>query len=252
MPARDPSSFVAILVSLVACAATPVEAAVLTSTSFENEDLTTNNGFYFDLGDSLVDHDLINNAGESPVDSTALTELTYDASYRNTRSSVGLTDGDAVGVTNAISTVGAFTDGTQGYQMSDPDGLMSLSFADVNIASMGSVMISIDSFVNSTTWETTDSYRVFATVDGSEIDLLSTAGSDIDDLGIEGSWMPLSTVVTGNLASLTVELDSNSADESIFVDNVVFETVSAIPEPGALPISLIALAAIHHRNRRRS
>ena len=72
--------------------------------------------------DAIVD--IENNAGQSPVDSTAASggTLGFDASWQNTRNGEGLSDGDFVGVTDFTGDVGSFTDGTQGYQFSDADG----------------------------------------------------------------------------------------------------------------------------------
>lgn len=113
------------LLPLLHAASTPIHAhVIIATTSFENETVAAQ---YIDTGDASVDHDLINNSGQSPVDSTVITELGYDASYVNSRGSIGLTDGDFVGVTSFTGTVGSFTDGSQGYQMSDMDGRMVLS-----------------------------------------------------------------------------------------------------------------------------
>ena len=60
-------------------------------------------------------------------------DLGYTASYISTGSN-GLTDGDYFGVTNYASTVGAFTDGDQGYQMSDSDGIIQLMSGSVSVA----------------------------------------------------------------------------------------------------------------------
>ena len=57
-------------------------------------------------------------------------DLPYAASYIST-GGVGLTDGDYFGVTDYTGTVGAFTDGSQGYQMSDTDGITQLTFEGI-------------------------------------------------------------------------------------------------------------------------
>ena len=64
------------------------------------------------------------------------------------------------------------------------------------------------------------------------LDLIDTSGSDIDDLGIEGSWQ----TVTQSLASYTqatlhFELDSNAAAESVWFDNVLFSGTAAGDQP---------------------
>ena len=110
-----------------------------------------------------------------------------------------------------------------------------------------SIPASLDLFVVETGWEADDYLRVWLEVDGkAEIDLLNTSGQDIDDLGIEGSWMTLSADLSGyTTATLMFELDSNSGSEAIYVDYVRF---SEIPAPGAL--ALLALAGLTARRRR--
>ena len=72
-------------------------------------------------------------------------DLGYSASYVST-GGVGLTDGDYFGVTDYASTVGAFTDGSQGYQMSDTDGIAQLVFDVVSDADS----VSMDIFIQGT------------------------------------------------------------------------------------------------------
>ncbi len=65
-----------------------------------------------------------------------------------------------------------------------------------------------------------------------EIDLLNTAGSDINDLGIEGSWISLSqSLATYTTATLRAEIDCNSGSESVSLDNVIFSE-------GEVPVEL--------------
>lgn len=220
--------------------------ALLASTSFEN-------GFvgdqYVDTGDASMDHDLVNNVGQSWVDFiNDGSEVGFDAYYRNTRGDVGLTDGDFVGFTNFAGTVGSFTDGSQGYELQDADGLMGMQFD--TIGSTGFIDITMDLFIQETGWESDDSIRIWAVVDGGvEIDLLNTIGSDIDDLLIEGSWLNLSADLSGYLeATLFVELDSNSGSESIYLDNVRWN--GFIPSPGTA--AMLALGGLVASRRRRS
>jgi hypothetical protein len=144
-------------------------------------------------------------------------DLGYSASYIST-GGVGLTDGDYFGVTDYASTVGAFTDGTQGYQMSDTDGIAQLVFDVVSDADS----VSMDIFVQSTGWETTDYITVsYETATGSTY-LLDTNGYDIDlDFSaMEGVWTTISADVSG-AGSIAVQFASNSGSEAIYIDNVV-------------------------------
>ncbi len=229
----------------MAAAANAGVAGLIAGTSFE-EGISAQQ--YMDTGDASVDHDLVNNAGQSDVDFVSTGgEMGFDAYYRNTRGDVGLTDGDFVGVTNFTGTVGAFTDGVQGYEMSDADGTMGMSFDTVNF--VGSWNVSLDLYVQTTGYESDDSIRIWITGDGGVTDLMNTAGSDINDLGIEGAWMNLSfdlSLYTN--ATLHVELESNSGSESIYLDNVQF--TSTIPAPGA--VALLGLGGLVATRRRRA
>lgn len=231
--------------ALAALAGT-ASAGVLASTSFENAFVGAQ---YVDTGDASMDHDLINNAGQSDVDFLADgVEMGYDAYYRNTRGSNGLTDGDFVGATNFTGQVGAFTDGVQGYELSDADGTMGLAFDTVSGANMA---LDMDIFVNESGWEADDSIHIWVEVDGgTTIDLLNTIGLDIDDLGIEAAWMTLSVDLSAySSATLYVELENNSGSENLYLDNVVFSG-DAIPTPGAL--ALLGLGGLAGSRRRRA
>lgn len=198
-------------------------STLIAGTSFEEGTVVSR---YTDTGDAAVDHDLVNNDGQSHVDFTATaTELGLDAVYTATRTDgVGLTDGDDVGFTDFADNVGSFTDGTQGYTMSDCDGKMTVFVDTVDISGHSNVSVNLDLFVQSTGWESDDAIRIYI-VDGDtgvETDLINTTGMDIDDnfAQFEGVWTTLSQAVTGNFIAVVIELDSNSGSENIYVDKL--------------------------------
>ena len=206
---------------------------VIAGTSFEEPAAV--GGSYTDTGDAAVAHDLVNNAGEPLVDYVAAaTELGFDAVYEpyDTPGS-GLTDGDFVGVTDFTGGVGAYTDGTQGYQISDSDGNMITTFDLVDMGGFTNNEVSLDLFINSTGYEGdgtvnesgSDRIRVYVVdmTDGTEYDLLDTTGSDINDLAIEGAWQNLSVSLPDDAqAELVFEVRTNSSSEAVYMDNVVF------------------------------
>lgn len=226
---------------------------VIAFTSFENSFVGDQ---YMDTGDAGVDHDLVNNAGQSVVDFLADgVEIGYDSEYFNTRNDVGLTDGDFVGATNFTGTVGAFTDGVQGFELQDADGMMRTNF-DTVTSPLGAPhsrvefewSLCMDFFVQETGWESDDHIRIWVDADGTEIDILNTIGMDVDDLGIEGAWITSVLDLTGYAdVTLHVELDSNSGSESLYLDNIVFKT--GVPAPGSL--ALLGLGGIAATRRRR-
>ena len=148
-------------------------------------------------------------------------DLGYDAYYVST-GGVGLTDGDYFGVTDytssSSSTPDGYTDGSQGYQMSDVDGIVQLAFESVSDADS----VSLDIFVQSTGWESADYITISYVGASSSTILLDTNGYDIntDFSAMEGAWTTVSADVSG-AGYLLVEFSSNSASEAIYLDNVV-------------------------------
>ena len=242
---------VALLTVAGLAAAASAGGQVIAFTSFENAFVGDQ---YVDTGDASMDHDLVNNAGQSDVDFLADgVEIGFDSFYFNSRNDVGLTDGDFVGATNFTGTVGAFTDGVQGFELQDADGTMRTTF-DTVTSPLGAPRVEfewslcIDYFVQETGWESDDRIRIWVDADGTEIDLLNTAGSDIDDLGIEDGWRTATLNLTGYAnVTLMVELESNSGSESLYLDNIVFKT--GIPTPGSL--ALLGLGGLAATRRRR-
>lgn len=223
------------------------QAAVIGYTSFEEPGL---GGRYTDTLDAATDHALINNAGQMVVNYVSTGGELGFSSYYYTTGGSGLSDGDYVGVTDYTPSVGNFTDGSQGFEMQDTDGIMVTTLDAVNLTGYVNATVSMDLFINETGWET-DVIRAWVTVDGGvEIDLLNTAGQDIDDLGIENCWRTLQTNLTGyTTAQLSFQLEANAATETIWVDNVVFQG-APVPVPGAMWLAgsgLIALLGIRRR-----
>ena len=195
------------------------QSTVLAYTSFEEG---ASGDQYVDTGDAAADHALANNSGQSDVNFTSTGgEMGFSSYYYSTGSN-GLTDGDYVGVTSFTGAVGAFTDGSQGFQMQDTDGIMEVVFDNVDV-SMGGVTLTLDYFPQSTGWETGDRIRIWVVADGGEIDLVDTDYQDIDGLGIEGQWNLATLDLDGfDDAELHISLESNSGSEGLFIDNILF------------------------------
>ncbi|MBV1922722.1 MAG: T9SS type A sorting domain-containing protein [Flavobacteriaceae bacterium] len=236
---------------LVALFAGVTSFAQVASTSFEEELIIedVNDGKYFDLGDANVAHDLVNNPLETPVDQSGGTELSVDARYvpYDTPGS-GLVDGDFVGVTTFTPSGDlGFTDGDQGYQISDTDGTMILEFGEVDLTGVSSPSISMDFILSINGDGTNGNYEGDGTVNESgsdrlriyvkdltnntEIDLFNSTGSDLDDLvPTDGSGLYIlewqegtADLLTGTTVQLVVEARVNSGGEVFFIDNIVFD-----------------------------
>jgi len=201
---------------------------------------------YVDTLDPLTDHALLDNAGEPVVNYAGGAELGFSSFYTNTRDDVGLTDGDFVGVTDFTGTVGAFTDGSAGFQISDSDGLMTVTMETVDVTGLGAAL-SMDLFVQDTGYEDADRVRVWVEVDGGEmIDLFAVAGDALETSEATGNWLSLNLDLSAyTTATIRFELDSNSGSEAIYVDNIV-----VVPAPGA--IALLGLAGLAGARRRRA
>jgi len=231
-------------------------ASVIASTGFEYEMLGVP---YKDLGDATVNHDLVNNAGESLVDSTLVAlgfgDWGYDASYIKSSGSGGVTEGDAVGVTGDLSEVGGFTEGVQGYQFEDSDGVFVLTFDTIEMPVCGDAVVSLDLFVASSTWELSDWVHIYAVTDSGSHTMIDTTGLDIDiDLfdgqSLEGQWTNVTAAFSCCSVQLVVEFESNANVETMYIDNV---TLATAPEPlSILLMGVGGLVTMRYKTRHRS
>ena len=204
---------------------------VLYNTSFENTAALGDK--YFDTGDATVAHDLVNNEGQAWVDIDGM-----NAAYAPfDPNGVGLTDGDYVGVTTYGP--GGY-EGDQSYQMSDTDGIMTLTSDVFDTAEYVSLAI----FIADTGYEDTDWITI--SMGGSE--LYSLGGGDDGGLAMEeasGSWILLSLDVSGG--ALEIAFACNSGSEALYIDSISIEG-AAVPAPAAL--ALLGLAGFARRRRR--
>ena len=206
------------------------------ATSFEEPTVFTIE--YTDLGDPNTGHDLINNTDQPYVDFPETNgELGYNARYEPYDSpGEGLSDGDDVGVTDYAGEVGAYTNGTKGYRVSDVDGNYIIEFDVISSTSI-SPSVSVDYFITETGYEGdgtvnesgSDRLRIYVKdlSHMTEFDILDTTGSDINDLAIEGRWITGETLLTPYNGTaidfqLVIEVRCNSSAEDFYFDNVIF------------------------------
>lgn len=214
---------------------------------------------YTDPGDPLVDHPLPSLGGVNmPVNYTSLGgELGFSAYYTNTHNSIGLTDGDNVGVLrdypSLTSQILDPIDGVQQYIISDGDGKVTVTLDSVNLTGLIDPRVSVDYWLRSTSWLATDFGHIWVEIDNgnsiSEITLLDTRPNDIDNLGLENRWTTVSaSLPSGTIATLKFELDSTDPSRMMGVDNIRF---TAVPEPSAFSACACWLILGAHRLRRR-
>jgi len=226
----------------VAFVANTATAGLVYTQSFEDTSLLGTK--YFDYGDAATNHWLSNNPGEMAVNGDG-----FNAWYGSTGSN-GLTDGDYIGVSDYTGGgLGTWYDGSQGYQISDTDGIFELHFDGYEGEA---TMVSMAIFVQSTSYEAADNFSIHwgsDPVNGTLYSLDGTGGdgngSDIED--VSGSWMFLEFDVSAlGSGHLHVRTETNSGSEVISIDSV---NIYGIPAPGAL--ALLGLAGLTSRRRRR-
>jgi len=217
---------------LAALLISAVSFAQIASTSFEEPEAV--GGKYFDLDDPTTSHALADNAGEPFVNFPATgDEMGFNASYAPYDTpSDGLSDGDFVGVTSFTPTGSdPYPDGVNGYQISDVDGNYMLEFDEVDLSGVTTPTLSLNYYIAETGYEGDgtineqgdDRIRIYVKdlTNATEIDILNTAGSNINDLGIEGSWLyGNADLLTNTSVQLVIEVRCNSSNEAFFFDNI--------------------------------
>ena len=216
---------------------TSLSLAQVFDISFEEPDVFSVD--YVDTGDANAAHDLINNPNEPIVDFPETNGVPgYNARYEPYDTpGVGLTDGDEVGVTeDPPSGVNPFPNGMQGYKISDVDGNFILEF-DPFVSFSTGPLLSISYFIAETGYEGdgtvnesgSDRLRIYVKdlTNNVEFDILDTTGSDINDLGIEGSWQNETVGLTPYNGmsiefQIVIEARNNSGAEAFYFDNIVF------------------------------
>ena len=194
---------------------------VLGFTSFEEPGT---GGQYTDASGLTTPHALVNNPGEAPVNFTSTGgELGFQSFHEDD----GLADGDFVGVTNFTGAVGSYTDGTQGFQMSDTDGEMITELDGVALTGHSNYTLTLDYFVNSTGYESTDDLVIFID-DGTDTTHVVSARDmdaafDAGGVAPEDVWNNVLfdlTPFAGSTVRVLFLLNVNSGSEAVYFDNV--------------------------------
>jgi hypothetical protein len=134
----------------------------------------------------------------------------------------GFEDGDYVGVTSHTAHVGAFSEGSKGLRIPDPDGTVTLEIELSDLAGLTDPHVSVDFFVGYTSWESDDGLVIWSAWDGGQDVAVDTTGTDLDTYGWEGSWQTVTMNLSdaGDTASLRVSFTSSINEEMIYLDNI--------------------------------
>ena len=208
----------------------PSSSGTVAYTSFEEP--FTNGAKYFDTGNDSVSRYLWNNANEPDIahNQTTGAEMGFTLYYTST-GGVGLTDGDYFGTANYTGTVGNYTDGTQGYQMGDVDGMATLTLDDVTADSM-----TFDLYVqggSSNSYENSDYLVVKFVGSSSTLELVNVTGATGSSnnggfVNYMGVWTSFSSDISSlGQGNLVIDFTSNSQTESVYLDNVIFTSASS-------------------------
>ena len=236
------------------------QAVLIASQGFEAEP-TPSTGTEQFIDADITSHALADQALENVVSAGIGAELGFSAFHTSTGSN-GHNDGDDVGV-HSVTQVGftfAFAGmndaSNNGYLIGDPDGRTTVSFSAVDLSLASNVVVSLDFFANSTTWETGDLMHVELVTNLGSNFLLDINDGDTLDLGTaaisEGVWSNLSFNIpdAATTATLSVELETNSNLEAIVFDNIQFNG-DVVPEPSSALLLLTGFAGLMFGRRRR-
>ena len=201
--------------------------------------------------DSLPSGSPLTNSGSSNNDGTQ--GMTFETFWFQTRSNATgpTTDGelgDFIGVNRftAEESPDVAPDGTpvadgveQNFQFEDTDGRADLIFGSVNTVGYANRQLSLNYWINDTNYESTDSFLITLSDGSSTETLLDLAGDDLEgaaspDNG-QANWQTLTVnletlTALGTNLTLIVSVDTNASNETIFIDNILFEGDLVIPE----------------------
>lgn len=174
---------------------------------------------------------LMNNSGERHVMHVAVgtgvdDEIGFITEFVNTGGS-GFTS-EEIGVSSETGEVGAYIDGSQGYQLEDVDGLLRITFdrVPVDISTNPISGVRIQYFLRATGHELDDTLIISAILEnagGTEtIELLNIDGDDMDN-GLEDQWNLVDSGFLENSTAYTLVIEAavESGNEDIYFDEML-------------------------------
>jgi hypothetical protein len=216
-------------------------------TSFEEP--LGSSGDYVDGQNPRSQHTLANNQGQPTVlHNFKAKELGFTMQFIPTRSGTsgeaGLTDGDAVGVSNDGEA--AFPDGNQGLVLEDTDGAVVVFLTPVDVTGLTNVMVSFDYFVNSTSYEQsatgTDAFAAGIARGFTPLEQIVVASGDgstgLPGLAV-GVWTTVTYEITGTYTEpvqLIFQADFDAGTERVLIDNVSFSAGTIVCQDTDAPV----------------
>lgn len=206
----------------------------------------------FNDDDNLQDGDALTNAGANHV-STGAGDLGFQTLFTNTRGTsneAGTGSGPAATDNSDFIGVNSFTgsnapataaDGTpvaagseHNFQFNDTDGNLALVFDTVDVSGFTNRTVSLEYFIGDTGYESDDVFSVTISDGTNTVTVLNFGEAELE--ANTASWgtlnVDLDQIIADNgldasSITLTVNADTNSGSENIFVNNISFEGEAA-------------------------
>ncbi len=249
---------------VLAFAGTAANAAIIGEQNFNALDSSATQTF-----DSLADGSALTNAASMNVGGPGLDFQTYWFDTRSLGTGPVLSSSDTsdfVGV-NSFSGFNAPSVSANGtpvaagvehnFEFNDADGKLALTFEALDISGFNTRELSLDVWVNSTGFESTDAFTISLEDTSQSIDLLTWGESELEGNG--GDWVSVDFDLDAAVAnhgldassiSLVVGSDTNASSENIFVDNILF-TGNTVDVPAPATFWLVALGLMGLARARR-
>lgn len=179
---------------------------------------------YVDTGDPSVDHELVNNPGQAPVQYTSVGgELGFRTFYIST-GGIGATDGDDLGVTTKTSIVGEHLDGVQSYYADDTDGIIRLVLDPIDVSNLSQLKISLGYLMNYG-FDPDDFIKIYVENEDTRLYLLNVNGTDIVAQGLDDQkWRiieaNLNALIGPKPINIVFEVETDSSSEEVYFDDI--------------------------------
>eukprot|EP01048_Picozoa_sp_COSAG05_P012945 COSAG05_NODE_1335_length_5149_cov_4.388515_2_plen_1183_part_01 len=218
----------------------PVSATwtgVIAYTSFEEINTASGTAVlapYYDTRGGDSDHELLNHAGQNPVQYLACSEgsaeLGFRSFYINTLSSAAsgpLMGGSDIGVVGDSRTPsgggggGVAPDGSQYYMLEGVNGFVYVSLDSVDISGYSDPTFHCWVHVESSSWEPADLLKVWVADQDGNNELSLFYGTNLDHVtGVnENTWTEYSAASPSfTQATMSFGLQANSAGEEVWID----------------------------------